>query len=213
MTATLPWPTAATFPVSIRRRGAARIRGKAPVCGGPIAGFVSVRRQTRPRSPGPGNTGNSLDSKVLANNQSSGNTMHVACYGYRWYDPRTGRWPSRDAIEEQGGLNLYGFVGNDGVHRWDLLGNMRCCYWHCAKVTLLAPYFLCVKFSEEGEEDPGQKPLCCNKIDVIPKPDMIEDLRLAFHVRICSDGTTGVKGIFQYIYVELESDVGDDKAG
>ena len=31
-------------------------------------------------------------------------------------------WPSRDPIGEKGGLNLYGFVGNDGVGRWDLLG-------------------------------------------------------------------------------------------
>lgn len=31
-------------------------------------------------------------------------------------------WPSRDPIEESGGLNLYGFVGNDGVNGWDVLG-------------------------------------------------------------------------------------------
>ena len=43
-------------------------------------------------------------------------------YGYRWYDPLTGRWPSRDPIGEKGGLNLYGFVGNDGVDWVDLLG-------------------------------------------------------------------------------------------
>jgi hypothetical protein len=49
--------------------------------------------------------------------------MHVACYGYRWYDPLTGRWPSRDPIEEEGGINLYGFVGNDGIDKWDVLGN------------------------------------------------------------------------------------------
>jgi len=33
-------------------------------------------------------------------------------YGYRYYDPSTGRWPNRDPIEEAGGVNLYGFVGN-----------------------------------------------------------------------------------------------------
>ncbi|MGE9267405.1 MAG: RHS repeat domain-containing protein [Verrucomicrobiales bacterium] len=43
-------------------------------------------------------------------------------YGYRYYDPVTGRWPSRDPIEEQGGINLYAFVGNDAVSAWDLLG-------------------------------------------------------------------------------------------
>jgi uncharacterized protein RhaS with RHS repeats len=46
----------------------------------------------------------------------------VAYYGYRYYDPKNGRWPSRDPIEEEGGINLYGFVGNDGVNKWDLLG-------------------------------------------------------------------------------------------
>lgn len=43
-------------------------------------------------------------------------------YGYRYYDPITGSWPSRDPIEEQGGINLYGFVGNDGISRVDNLG-------------------------------------------------------------------------------------------
>jgi len=46
----------------------------------------------------------------------------VMYYGYRFYDPETGRWPSRDPIEEMGGINLYGFVGNDGVNAWDYLG-------------------------------------------------------------------------------------------
>ena len=46
----------------------------------------------------------------------------MAYYGYRFYDPETGRWPSRDPIAERGGLNLYGFVANDGVNRWDYLG-------------------------------------------------------------------------------------------
>jgi len=31
-------------------------------------------------------------------------------------------WPSRDPIGEEGGINLYGFVGNDGVNKWDILG-------------------------------------------------------------------------------------------
>jgi RHS repeat-associated protein len=43
-------------------------------------------------------------------------------YGYRYYSPELGRWLNRDPIEEEGGLNLYGFVGNDPVNRWDRLG-------------------------------------------------------------------------------------------
>jgi RHS repeat-associated protein len=43
-------------------------------------------------------------------------------YGYRYYHPQTGRWINRDPIEEEGGANLFGFVGNDGVDNIDLLG-------------------------------------------------------------------------------------------
>ena len=46
----------------------------------------------------------------------------LVCYGYRYYDPVRGRWLSRDPIGERGGLNLYGFVGNDGVNGVDPLG-------------------------------------------------------------------------------------------
>jgi RHS repeat-associated protein len=49
----------------------------------------------------------------------------VAYYGYRYYDPITGRWPSRDPIEERGGVNLYGFVGNDGLNGNDVLGMLE----------------------------------------------------------------------------------------
>jgi len=48
--------------------------------------------------------------------------MDVADYGYRWYDPLTGRWPSRDPIEEAGGVNLYAFVRNDPTDLIDLRG-------------------------------------------------------------------------------------------
>jgi len=38
------------------------------------------------------------------------------------YDPNIGRWLSRDPIMEEGGLNLYGFVNNDGLNSTDYLG-------------------------------------------------------------------------------------------
>ena len=48
-------------------------------------------------------------------------------YGYRFYDPNTGRWPSRDPIEERGGTNLYGFAGNCPVVLFDKLGLCSTC--------------------------------------------------------------------------------------
>jgi RHS repeat-associated protein len=59
--------------------------------------------------------------------QSRGLRPCVAYYGYRYYDPKTGRWPSRDPIEELGGINLYGFVSNDGVNKLDVLGLCGTC--------------------------------------------------------------------------------------
>ncbi|MGB0242224.1 MAG: RHS repeat domain-containing protein, partial [Verrucomicrobiales bacterium] len=46
----------------------------------------------------------------------------LSYYGYRYYDAQTGRWISRDPIEERGGWNLYGFVGNNAVNATDFLG-------------------------------------------------------------------------------------------
>ena len=40
----------------------------------------------------------------------------------RFYDPVMGRWLNRDPIGESGGLNLYGFVGNDPVNEIDPVG-------------------------------------------------------------------------------------------
>ena len=38
------------------------------------------------------------------------------------FTPGIPQWPSRDPIEEEGGLNLYGFVGNDGIAHVDKFG-------------------------------------------------------------------------------------------
>jgi hypothetical protein len=46
----------------------------------------------------------------------------VAVYGYRYYDPVTGRWPSRDPIAERGGVNLYRFALNSPLIKSDKLG-------------------------------------------------------------------------------------------
>nr|WP_246459235.1 RHS repeat-associated core domain-containing protein [Puniceicoccus vermicola] len=50
------------------------------------------------------------------------NETDLLYYGFRYYVPETGRWLSRDPIGERGGLNLYGFVWNNGLKWWDYLG-------------------------------------------------------------------------------------------
>ncbi len=46
----------------------------------------------------------------------------LVMYPRRPYSPATGRWLSQDPIGERGGLNLYGFVGNNPITRFDPLG-------------------------------------------------------------------------------------------
>jgi len=40
-------------------------------------------------------------------------------YGYRYYNPKTGRWLSRDPMEEEGGINLYLACNNSMVNQVD----------------------------------------------------------------------------------------------
>ncbi len=61
----------------------------------------------------------------------TGNYFHPSATGaaaglelalYRAYSPDLGRWVNRDPIGEEGGINLYGFVGNDPIDFFDPLG-------------------------------------------------------------------------------------------
>lgn len=68
------------------------------------------------------------DEQVLAQNPYAFSTKYfdretsLYYYGLRFYNPGTGRWLSRDSVAEQGGLNIYGFVDNEPVSQFDLLG-------------------------------------------------------------------------------------------
>jgi RHS repeat-associated protein len=50
------------------------------------------------------------------------NESGLIYYGYRFYDPRNGRFINRDPIGEADGYNIYRFSENDGVNNVDVLG-------------------------------------------------------------------------------------------
>jgi RHS repeat-associated protein len=50
-------------------------------------------------------------------------TTGVTLAGHRYYDPAAGRWLNRDPIGYDGGLNLYGYVGDDPENAVDPSGH------------------------------------------------------------------------------------------
>ena len=58
-------------------------------------------------------------------------------YGYRYYNPSTGRWLCKDPLGEKGGLNLYAFGNNDLVIGYDPYGLCVAC--KCKTVKFGAP--------------------------------------------------------------------------
>lgn len=54
--------------------------------------------------------------------------LGLVYYNYRHYSPSLGRFLSRDPIEEQGGRNLYAFVKNVPILKFDLLGQNFCSF-------------------------------------------------------------------------------------
>jgi hypothetical protein len=70
----------------------------------PPAGNAPKSPAPPPKPPSGGIFANSLPDNDLDDGLPPPNTMGVTDYTYRWYDPLTGRWPSRDPIEEEGGM-------------------------------------------------------------------------------------------------------------
>ena len=117
-TAVQPSPSASTLPVSARRSGGGQYSGDDDS----DPGFGTFPAPSRPKPPRPLNPRNAMASNRLRRKSPHAKSVRVTDYQYRYYDQLTGRWPSRDPIEEVGGINLYAFVGNDGINKWDVLG-------------------------------------------------------------------------------------------
>lgn len=77
-----------------------------------------------------GNAVVNTDSTGVFNYRSSTKPLDIEIglhyYTYRYCDPATGRWLSRDPIGEEGGVNLYGCVFNDPIMWTDTLGLKTC---------------------------------------------------------------------------------------
>ena len=77
----------------------------------------------RPTPPKPRNPSNSMVSNRLKRRAADGKRVRVPDYTYRYYDPQTGRWASREPLGEQASVNLMAYIWNDPITGWDVLGS------------------------------------------------------------------------------------------
>lgn len=84
----------------------------------------------------------------------------------RWYDPQVGKWVSEDPIRQGGGVNLYGYAGNN-PGRWEDPSGLRWVYYQSsgqiwyASDTGDAPFYVGTGYagseSGGGKNDPSQE--------------------------------------------------------
>jgi len=65
---------------------------------------------------------NAVPGKFHASPKTHTPASPVKERGHRYYIPETGRWASRDPLEEKGGVGLYMFVNNTPMFQVDVLG-------------------------------------------------------------------------------------------
>lgn len=85
-------------------------------------GTVSGRRDYGPFGEPLSATGNGATLPFAFSTKYRDSETELYYYGFRYYSSGTGRWLGRDPIEENGGMNLNGFLNNDGVNLYDILG-------------------------------------------------------------------------------------------
>ncbi len=76
-----------------------------------------------------------IENDVLWNSRRYDISTKLYYYKYRHYHPKLGRWPSRDPIQERGGVNLYKFCYNSPANYIDIKGETP---WHVAVAAVVA---------------------------------------------------------------------------
>ena len=116
---------------------------------------------------GGGNAAGGLSFSFRFSTKYWDNETELYYYGYRYL--KQGRWLNRDPIEERGGLNLYGFAGNDSINKTDYLGmdantvNRASMEWGCCNGEIYMPSTHCCidgKIYSKEKKKTGIKHCC-----------------------------------------------------
>jgi len=100
----------------------------------------------------PMNTDTSVNQPMQFSTKPYDEKTGLSYYGYRYYAPALGRWLTRDPIGEKGGINLYGFAGNNAVNNFDPFG-LRWVLAGWDRVPLLSLFGYCVCYWAWHEGD------------------------------------------------------------
>jgi hypothetical protein len=130
------------------------------------------------------------------------------------YDPAgalllVSNWPNRDPIEEAGGFNLYGMVGNNSVDRWDYLGLEELSF---TVITFIPVDFVLdpLGFLYEGDGDPNNTSI--NRDTKRTKQTVTIDVDQGEIVRIETDQGPSVRyrspNIFEKFFSDYENKPG-----
>jgi RHS repeat-associated protein len=79
----------------------------------------------------------------------------LSYYGFRYYSPELGRWLNRDPIGENGGMNLYAFIGNRACSDIDILGlteSKTACDCHSITISGVDVHLFTANQVQSGEE-------------------------------------------------------------
>jgi RHS repeat-associated protein len=91
----------------------------------------------------------------------------LVAYEFRFYSSTLGRWINRDPIEEAGGINLYGFVGNQPTRLIDLFG-LQLNFLGLPPAPLPPPGLQFPNFPEGPSTEP---PISVPDLPLIPRPE------------------------------------------
>ena len=89
--------------------------------------------------------------------------LNLIYYTFRHYDPNSGRWITQDPIEEQGGLNLYGFCLNNTQYYLDANGLAIEFSWTLKEIEIPFPCLGPNWYIVFGNRFSGRIGGCCSK--------------------------------------------------
>lgn len=122
-----------------------------------------------------------------------------------YYNPVQGRWCSRDPIEEEGGLNVYGFGRNNPVSGWDQLGRA----WGPDDVIVNSDLIAEQSAREAAERERAREESLKRIAELHKVPGYLKDKCGNCSPETIQQGETKLKSLFASFATEKDDDVAD----